>query len=277
MRLCSTENRLARGDVLITAAITLWNMTDHELTYEVKGRVGVITYSRPPVNALRYNDIAALDEFLSKLPEEGELAAVLATGGDQTFSAGHDVTEFGVEDAPSAETATEIYLSALKTVYEFPLPLVAAIDGPAVGAGAILASLCDDRIVGPDGSFAITEINVGIIGGLAPMRRVLPDGVARRMAYTGESLSAERARELGLATELADDPLAAARDLAGTIAENNPDAVRAAKASVIEEQPDWPIEGYRRERSYIDRLREGENAAEAAAAFKEDRDPEFRG
>lgn len=252
-------------------------MTDRELTYEVDGRVGVVTYSRPPVNALRYEDIAALDERLANCPEGDELAVVFATGGDRTFSAGHDVDEFGSGDAPAGEAATETYMSALETVYEFPLPLVAAVDGPAVGAGAILASLCDDRVVEPDASFAITEINVGIIGGLGPMKRVLPDGVARRMAYTGETLSAERAHELGLASELADDAQAAARDLAGTIAENSPDAVRAAKASAVEGQAMGPLEEYRREREYIDELREGADADEAAAAFLADRDPEFEG
>lgn len=250
-------------------------MTDPELTYEIDDRVGVVTYTRPPVNALRYEDLATLAEFLSDLPEGDELAVVFATGGDRTFSAGHDVNEFDAEDVPSGSEATEIYMRALETVYEFPLPLVAAVDGPAVGAGAILASLCDDRVVGPDASFAITEINVGIIGGLGPMKRVLPDGVARRMAYTGESLSAERARELGLASELADDPHAAARELAASIAANSPDAVRAAKASAIEGQPDWPLEEYRRERDYIDEIRAGEHAGEAADAFLEGRDPEF--
>ncbi|MFB6171337.1 MAG: enoyl-CoA hydratase/isomerase family protein [Haloarculaceae archaeon] len=252
-------------------------MTDAELTYEVDGRVGVVSYARPPVNALRYEDIAALDEFLAALPEGDELAVVFETGGDRAFSAGHDVAEFGADGVPTGEAATEIYMSALETIYEFPLPLIAAVDGPAVGAGAILASLCDDRVVGPDASFAITEINVGIVGGLGPLKRVLPDGVARRMAYTGERLPAERARELGLASELADDPGAAARDLAATIAENSPDAVRAAKASAVEGQPAWPLAEYRREREYIDDLREGDDAGEAADAFLEGREPDYEG
>lgn len=252
-------------------------MSDATLTYERTGRVGVLTYDRPPVNAFRYRDLTALADRLDTLPEDDELAVVLQTGGDRTFSAGHDVNEFGSDDAPGAAEATMTYMRVLETVYEFPLPIVAAVDAPAVGAGAILASLCDDRIVGPDAEFAITEINVGIIGGLGPLKRVLPDGVARRMAYTGEAISAERAHELGMASELAEDPRDAAREMAETIAANNPDAVRAAKASAIEGQPDWPIQEYRRERDYIDDIRSGKNADEAAAAFLDDRDPEFDG
>jgi enoyl-CoA hydratase len=224
---------------------------------------------------MRYDDFAALDEALADLPREDELAVVFSTGGDRTFLAGHDVEEFGAHGPEAAAEHTEIYMSTLASVYECPVPLIAAVDGPAVGAGAILASLCDMRVAAPDAGFAITEINVGIIGGLGPLKRLLPDGVARRLAYTGEELPAERAHELGMVEELAAEPVAAATDLADTIAAQSPDAVRAAKASAIEGQPDWPLTDYRRERGYIDDLREGDNAAEAARAFLEDREPDF--
>lgn len=249
-------------------------MSEH-LHYEVDGTVGVLTYDRPPVNALRYADLAALDDALSGLPRADELAVVLQTAGDRAFSAGHDVTEFDAEEPRDPQRTREIYMDLLDAVYTFPLPLIAAVDGPAVGAGAILPSLCDDRILEPDAHVAITEINVGIIGGLGPMRHVLPDGIARRLAYTGEELAAERAYELGYASELADDAQAAARELAHTIAANDPGAVRAAKAAAVDCQPDWPVTDYGRERDYIDDLREREDAGEAAQAFLEGREPDF--
>lgn len=248
---------------------------DSDLTYTVDGSIGVLRYTRPPVNALRYADLRALESRLSAATESDELALVLETGGDRTFSGGHEVTEFTADDGPSAADATRIYMDVLQAIYEFPVPVIAAVDGPAIGAGAIIASLCDDRVVGPDATFAITEINVGIIGGLGPLKRVLPNGVARRMAYTGDAIDAERAYDLGLASELTADPRTGARELARTIADNSPAAVRAAKASAIDGQPDWPLEEYRREREYIDQLRDGEDATEAAQAFLEDRDPAF--
>jgi enoyl-CoA hydratase len=127
------------------------------------------------------------------------IAVVLQTGGDRTFSAGHDVAQFDAADFPDPDRTREIHLDLLDSIDTFPLSLIAAVDGPAVGAGANVASLCDDRILAPDAHVAITEINVGIIGGLGPLRRVLPDGVARRLADTGEELSGERAAELGFA------------------------------------------------------------------------------
>ena len=250
-------------------------MTDAIIDYEVEDGIGTLTLSRPPVNAMRYEDLGALDDIFSELPHGEERAVVFETAGEKTFMAGHDVNEFLDYDLEEEPAHTETYLSLLDTVYEFPLPIIAAVDGPAVGAGCILPSLCDIRVASPDAHFAVTEINVGVIGGLGPMKRVFPDGIARRMAYTGDSVSAERAYEVGMVEELADDPTAAAQAIAADIAAKSPDAVRAAKESAIEGQPEWPVEEYAQEREYNAKLRAGENAEEAAAAFLENREPEF--
>lgn len=244
-------------------------MSEVEFAYDVTDGIGTLTLSRPPVNALTYDDVEAIDRRLSALPAGGEQAVVLETGGDTTFIAGHDVTEFtdvGPEDEPEI---TETYLSMCRAVYEFPLPIVAAVDGPAIGAGCIIASFCDVRVASPDAAFGLPEIDIGIIGGLGALKRVLPDGMARRAAYTGEPVSAERAYEVGMVQELAQDPTRAAQDLAGTIAEKSPAAVRAAKASAIEGQAD-PIAEYAREREFNEELRESDEAEAALAEYLED-------
>jgi enoyl-CoA hydratase len=185
------------------------------------------------------------------------------------------VSEFQGYDPDDAAYRDEVYMELLEAVYESPLPIVVGVDGAAVGAGAIIASLCDIRVASPEGSFSIPEINVGIIGGMGPMRRVLPDGVARHMVYTGDPISAERAHELGMVSEIAEDAVERATELAGEIAENSPDALRAARGQIVERQPEWPLEEYRRERERIDDLRRLPNTDEAAAAFIENREPEF--
>lgn len=250
-------------------------MSDFNLSYDVEDNVGILTVERPPVNAFRYQDLAKLTERLRSLPESDERVVAFTTEGKKTFSAGHDVNEFLDDDPADAEYRDEVYMTLLKTVYEAPMPIVVGVDGAAVGAGAIVASLCDIRVASPDASFAIPELNVGIIGGFGPMRRVLPDGVARHMLYTGEALSADRAHELGMVSELANDAAARTVELAKAIAANSPDALRAARAQVVESQPEWPIEEYRQERAHIAALREVPNTDEAAAAFLEDRVPEY--
>ena len=252
-------------------------MSELELTYEVEDRVGVVTFDRPPVNAVRYRDMEALCDLLSDLPRGDELAVVYATGGEKTFMAGHDVNEFLEYDPDEEPENTAAYMSTLERAYRFPLPLIVAVDGPAVGAGAILASCADVRVASPDASFAITEINVGIIGGVGPLRRLLPDGIVRYMGFTGSSIGAERAHQLGMVAVLSDDPVGTAIEIAADVASKNPHAVRAAKRAMLDSQPDWPLEDYRREREYIAELREHQNVEEAARAFLEDREPEFEG
>jgi len=251
-------------------------MTELEITPTVENDVVTVSLSRPPVNAVRYEDVRSLTEFFDSLSTEDGLACVITTGGEKTFMAGHDVDEFVDYEPANADSYTETYMSFIDTVYTLPIPTIVAVDGPAVGAGAIFASLCDLRVASPDATFALPEINVGIVGGFGPIRRLLPDSVARRMLYTGEEITADRAYELGMVSELADDPHRAATELGETIASKSPDAVRAARRVTIESQPRWPIEEYRREREAIDRLRRGTNAEEAAEAFLENRDPDFQ-
>lgn len=250
-------------------------MSEGNLTYEIEDRVGIITYDRPPVNAVRYRDMADLGDLLGSLPREDELAVVYTTGGEKTFMAGHDVNQFLSYDPSEEPENTEIYMSTLERAYELPLPLVVAVDGPATGAGAILAACGDIRVGGPEASFAITEINVGILGGLSLMRWLLPEGVARYMAFTGEAIDSERAYELGMLSVLSEDPIGRAIEIGESIASKNPHAVRATKQAALDYQPDWPLEDYRHEREYIAEIRDHPNVEEAARAFLEDEEPDF--
>lgn len=249
-------------------------MAARTLSYEIEDTVGILTLDRPPVNATRYTDLAELGDRFSTLPEDGELAVVFRTASE-VFMAGHDIEEFEDYDVGAAGEHKATYLSFMRAVRQCAIPTIAAIDGPALGAGAILVALCDVRVAGPDATIGLAEIDAGIIGGYGPLRRLLPEGVARRMAYTGESIDADRAHELGLVSDRASDPVAAARRIAETIASKNPDAVRTMKRSMVGSQSDQPIEDYARERDYIIELRKRPNAEEAARAFLEGREPEF--
>ncbi|UHQ96292.1 enoyl-CoA hydratase/isomerase family protein [Natrinema halophilum] len=248
-------------------------MSNLAIDYEVESRVGILTIDRPPVNAIRLEDVERLDQFLNELPNEDELALVIRTGGN-IFMAGHDINEFHETDG-SSPPEWDPYRSFVQTIYEFPVPTIAAVDGPAAGIGAIISSLCDIRVASPDATFSLPEIDVGIIGGLGPLRRVLPDGVVRWMTFTGESISGERAHQLGMVAKVAPDAEGEAVEMANTIASKSPSAVRKGKALAIEEQPDWPIEDYHREVEFGEQHMTHEHTVEAIAAVVEDRDPEF--
>lgn len=250
-------------------------MSESTVEYETDERVGVVTIDRPPVNALRYEDLDALAERFESLPSDEELAVVLAGGGDGTFIAGHDVGEFSAADAEVHADGTETYARLAEAIYECPLPTVAAVHGPALGTGMVLACLCDVRVASTDATFGLPEIDVGVVAGLGLASRLLPEGTARHLMYTGDSITGERAHELGMVSVLSERPVAEAVEYAETVAAKSPDAVLAAKRLAVEQQSDRPLERLRREREASEELLRGSNAREAVQAFLEDREPEF--
>jgi enoyl-CoA hydratase/carnithine racemase len=120
---------------------------------------------------------------------------------------------------------------------ELPVPVIAAVHGVAYGAGFQLALACDVRIVSADAQLSAMEVKYGLVPDMTAsktlLRLVRPD-VARELLYTGRVVSGEEAARLGLATRVAEDPLAEAKDLARTIASMSPDAIRAAKRLATE-------------------------------------------
>jgi enoyl-CoA hydratase/carnithine racemase len=172
--------------------------------------------------------------------------AVLQGAGERAFSAGADITEFGTApsyvEARDARTDRDLWglMSSLA------IPLVAAIQGYAYGAGLEMSLYCDIRVAADDAQFAVPEVTLGYIpsaGGSQTVARHIPLGEAMRMATTGEPLSAQRAYELGMVHEVV--PRADLRDAAAryadVLAERPREAIRATKRAIIE-GVDLPLE-----------------------------------
>lgn len=116
-----------------------------------------------------------------------------------------------------------------------PVPVIAAVHGVCFGAGLQLALGADIRIAAPDARLAVMEMKWGIVpdmGGMVLLPRLLRSDVLRKLTYTAEPISGEKAEAWGLVTELADDPVGAALELAATLAQKSPAALRAAKALI---------------------------------------------
>lgn len=250
-------------------------MSNKRVSYDVEDSIGTLTVAIPPVNAVRYEDVSALESLLSKLPRENELAFVLQSGIEEVFIAGHDIDEFVETDLESESSGTKIYVDFLQRLYELPIPTIVAVDGHALGTGMVVASFCDIRVVSSEATFGLPEVDVGASTGYRAVRRVLPDGVARHLAFTGDTINGDRAYELGFASLWSEEPAVTAHECAESIASKSPDAVRAIKELVIRHQPEWPLADFRRERQRTEELLVDTNAQEAIEAFREGRDPEF--
>ncbi|MEQ9331793.1 enoyl-CoA hydratase-related protein [Thalassobaculum sp.] len=250
------------------------------LTVEKSDRIARITLDRPPVNALTlqlYADIAELFESSSGWDDVNVI--VLSGAGSRAFCAGLDLKEFmaaTVEDDPGRGAVVRRTFAAVRNA---AVPVIAAVNGPALGAGCVLASVCDIRIAADTATFGLPEINVGRCGGGAHIGRLVPQGALRRMFFTGRPIDAAEAFRIGLVDEVvpADQLAAAAGRLAAVIADKAPLGLRYGKQA-LNEIEFMPVEdGYAREQQYSTRLMATEDAREATRAVVEKRAPVFKG
>lgn len=220
-------------------------MTDR-VTIDITDGVADVRLNRPEkLNALDGPMFAALVEAGDQLAEDPGVRAVVLSGEGRGFCAGLDVGAFmgggggddggspfdvlgGRQDGRIANVAQQVAY----TWTEMPVPVIAAVHGVALGGGIQIALGADIRFVAPDAKLSVMEVHWGLVpdmGITSTLPRLVRADVARELTYTARRVSGTEAVELGLATHVADDPLAAATALAREIAGRSPDAVRAAK------------------------------------------------
>ena len=197
------------------------------------------------MNALDISMFRALQDAIHQLETAPNLRAVVLHGEGRAFCAGLDMGRFaGMADASeSTDNAEDRLLPRTHGISNgpqfvamgwrsLPVPVIAAVHGVAFGGGLQLALGADMRLVAPSTKMSVMELKWGLVpdmAGMALMRGLVRDDQARELIYTARVVEAEEAVALGLATRLCADPLQAARDLAHTIAQRSPQAVRAAK------------------------------------------------
>jgi enoyl-CoA hydratase/carnithine racemase len=251
-----------------------------DVAYETDDGIATITIDRPDVyNAFTQETILELNEAIRRAREDDGVYAIVLTGAGDGFCAGADVS--GMPDW--AEMHMEEYAGFLWAVQnvvrqlrEAATPSVAAVNGPAVGAGCDFALACDVRIVGPEASLREGFVNVGLVpgdGGAWLLPQLVGEAKAKEYLLTGREITPGDAVEMGLAVEEADDALAGAREFAGEMRDLPAQAVRHTNRLV---DPEQSFEEYcERAIAYQwDCVNDSEHA-EAIAAFDEGREPEY--
>jgi enoyl-CoA hydratase/carnithine racemase len=247
---------------------------------DVQDYVAIVTMRGHPVNAqgrIFRDEIVQIFDWISDSPE---VRAVVLTGEGRTFSAGADLkdrpdlTQYGAYPKHNRSVR-----ASFDAVLECTKPVIAAINGAAIGAGAVLASCCDIMVVAEDAFLALTEVDVGLAGGVRHILRHIGQSDARLMVYTakrlyGPELLRMRAVSACVPKEaLMETATAIARDIAA----KSPLAVEAAKRGfgMTEEMP--LRDGYRYEQTQTRALSATEDSKEAQRAFAEKRKPIFKG
>jgi enoyl-CoA hydratase len=253
------------------------------LRFETRGRVGLATIERQERrNALNGDICAALTQSLADHPD---LLAVVITGAGSAFCAGADlVTRFGSGEggAHGGDTFRPNFEVLLDAITDYPSPVIAAVNGPAIGAGMQLAVACDIRITGTTARFSIPGGRLGIL--LSPkniwrLGHLVGHGLARDFLLTGRTVDADEALRIGLVQRADADPLGAALTLADELARLAPLTVRGHKRAL-----NLVCESVALSDSAVAEIQALEAAAfasddlsEGMAAFADKRDPVFEG
>src|SRR5271170_6915113 len=262
-----------------TAALALANVL-----YEKKGSIAYVTVNRPKLlNALNTPTWTDLHAAFEDAKADASVRGLILTGaGDKAFIAGADISELADVDAYGAEESSRFGQGVLDLVENLGKPVIAAINGFALGGGCETAMACTMRIAAEHAKFGQPEVKLGLLpggGGTQRLPRLVGKGRALQLILTGETISAQEAYRIGLVNEVV--PAASLIDRAETIMKqimaNAPIAVKFSLEAANKGLETSQSDGLALEASYFGICAATEDKKEGTSAFLEKRAPKFRG
>jgi len=266
-------------DALPTAAPTLANVV-----YEKKGAIAYVTVNRPKVlNALNAQTWADLRTAFEAARDDAAVRGVILTGaGDKAFVAGADISELAHANAIDAERSSRFGQHVLELIENLAKPVIAAVNGFALGGGCEMAMACTIRIAVETAKFGQPEVKLGLVpggGGTQRLPRLVGKGRALQLILSGEMISAQEAYRIGLVNEIvpAADLIARADAIMKKITANAPIAIKLALEATNKGLETSQSEGMLIEAAYFGLCAATEDKNEGTAAFLEKRAPQFCG
>ena len=208
------------------------------VTYEQDGFVGVITINRPQaLNALNSQVLNDLEEVFNSVDLNTTRALVLTGAGEKSFVAGADIGEMSTLTKAEGEAFGKKGNDIFRMIETFPIPVIAAVNGFALGGGCEIAMSCDFRFCSDNAIFGQPEVGLGItpgFGGTQRLARIVGVGIAKQLIYTARNIKAEQAKAIGLVNDVysQEELLEQAKKLASIISANAPIAVRNCKKAI---------------------------------------------
>lgn len=206
--------------------------------YEQKGAVGIITINREKaLNALNSTVLEEIDATLDAVDLAATRCLILTGAGQKSFVAGADIGEMSTLTKAEGEAFGKKGNDVFRKLETFPIPVIAAVNGFALGGGCEISMSCDIRICSDNAVFGQPEVGLGItpgFGGTQRLARIVGPGMAKQMIYSARNIKADEAFRIGLVNAVypQEELMAAAEKLANTIAKNAPIAVRNCKKAI---------------------------------------------
>ncbi len=251
------------------------------IEYRTEDRIAIITINRPEVlNALSAENLIEISNHLVKYRDDMKLRSCIITGaGEKAFCTGMDVKETQPDGLGNPGARPE---NTLVRGLEIWKPLIAAVNGYALGGGLELALACDIRIASENAVFGLPEVTLGLIpgwGGTQRLARLIPFGKAVEMILTGKRIDSNEAYNLNLVSKVVPqkDLMKIAKELAVQLCNSAPLAIQAAKEAVYRGHDIPLVEGLKLESELSKKTMSTKDYAEGRTAFLEKRRPEYKG
>jgi len=255
----------------------------NNLLYEKEDGIGIVTINRPKsLNALNGEVLAELYEIFQEIEDDPDMRVVILTGsGERAFVAGADITEMQSKDNIEIGSFIGVGRKAFDQIYTLSKPVIAAINGFALGGGCELAMCCDLRIASENAKFGQPEINLGIIpgaGGTQRLTRLVGMTRAKELIYTGDIIDAKAAFIMGLVNKVVppDSLMTEAKELARKMLSKSSIALSLAKKAINSGADMSLSSGLDLEAQCFARCFATEDQKEGMRAFMEKREPEFK-
>jgi len=259
-------------------------MAEVNVRVEVEGPFATVTVDRPKsLNALDTRTLQELEKAAADLSDRPDLRGVIVTGaGEKAFVAGADIAEMNGMDADRARHFGALGQRVMDVISALPLPVVAAVNGFALGGGCELALACDFIYASENAKFGLPEVSLGVLpgfGGTQRLSRLVGRARAKELIFTGDIIDAAKAKEIGLVLDVVPLPrlLGHARAALERIAKKGPLAVRRAKEAIDRGADLELADGLTIERQVFSDLFDSADRREGMKAFLEKRPPVFTG
>jgi len=254
--------------------------TFETLLFEVDEQgICIITINRPEkLNALNNQVFLDLEDAISTIEDEAAIKLAIITGsGDKAFIAGADIKEFSGFDSVKASELSARGHRVFQKIEDSGKPIIAAVNGFALGGGCELAMACHLRVAAVSAKFGLPEVTLGLIpgyGGTQRLTEIVGKAKALELIFTGRFINAVEAKEIGLLNQFGESALEEALKLAKSIIKQAP---LALKNAILAVKSAGYIDGYDREADLFGELFETEDFKEGTSAFYEKRKPTFLG